>query len=66
MNIEEYLKELDDRFIGLWVYRQYNTPLEYCVTIIYNDLHWDTRGCETPTVALDEAVKLLGKLKNEE
>ena len=65
MGIEGHLEELGDRFIGLWAYRGYRKEKKYCVTIIYEDRHWDTNEYKSPKRALKEAIKLLEKLENE-
>jgi len=65
INIEEYLEKLGDHFVGLWSFKRYEEPSNWCVTISYKGDIWDLDDKITIQEAFEEAIKLLEKLEND-
>lgn len=63
--MEGYLESLGENFVGLWRYKKYGEPSNWCVTIRYNGDSWDLDEESTIEEAFESAIKLLERLKNE-
>lgn len=65
-NLDSLIDKFQEKFVGLWRFRQYGHKAMFCVTYTVNGYYYDTTGHDTPIKALKAAIgisKRIGKRK---
>jgi hypothetical protein len=66
----EELNKILPYFIGLWSYQVYwgngeQRNVTYCITLLLDGRHTDTKDFQTPSEAVQDAIKIIKDFENE-
>ena len=59
--IDKLIKQMGDKFAGLWGIHRIDEPFKYCVTFLYDSRYRETKDFLRPEDALKEAIRILKK-----